>query len=46
MTACSGILLSAPISKLAFSAQFRTSLVLACHREPVISAKQDNVLVT
>ena len=36
--ACSGMLPSSPISKPAFSARFRTSAVLACRREPLISA--------
>ena len=37
--ACSGMLPSAPGSKPALQAQFLTSSVLACHCEPVISAR-------
>ncbi len=37
---------SLPISKPALSAQFLTSRVLACHREPVISARGSRARAT
>jgi len=39
----SGMLPSLPISKPALSAQLLTSDVLACHREPVISARGSRI---
>ena len=44
--ACTGIMRSAPSSKPALSAQFLTSDVLACHREPVISARGSRARAT
>jgi hypothetical protein len=41
--ACSGMLPSPPVSKPALAAQSLTSRVLACHRDPVISARGGRV---
>jgi hypothetical protein len=44
--ACCGMMRSAPSSNPALSAQFLTSHVLACHREPVISARGSRARAT